>query len=55
MSGQPLRFGVVGAGRVFASMHLPCLRERPELTLAAVCDLEPRRVADDLRASRIHP
>jgi predicted dehydrogenase len=55
MSGQPLRFGVVGAGRVFTRMHLACLRERPELTLVAVCDLEPRRAADDLRASQIHP
>ena len=55
MSGRPLRFGVVGAGRVFTRMHLACLRERPELTLVAVCDLEPRRAADDLRASQIHP
>jgi predicted dehydrogenase len=55
MSGQPLRFGVVGAGRVFTRMHLACLRERPELTLVAVCDLEPRRAADDLRASQVHP
>lgn len=55
MSGPPLRFGVVGAGRVFTSMHLACLRERPELALVAVCDLEPRRAADDLRAAQVRP
>lgn len=55
MSGHLLRFGVVGAGRVFTRMHLACLRERPELTFVAVCDLEPRRAADDLRASQTRP
>ena len=38
-----LRYGVVGAGRVFQRFHLPCVRDRPELTLAAVCDVDVGR------------
>lgn len=39
-----LRIGVVGCGRVFERFHLPALGRTPSLTLAAVCDPDPRRL-----------
>jgi predicted dehydrogenase len=43
-AGQPLRYGVVGYGRVFERFHLPCL-QRPEIELVAICDLDLARAA----------
>lgn len=39
----PLRYGVVGAGRVFQRFHLPAVTEHPDHTLVAVCDANPEQ------------
>ncbi|MGA8116447.1 MAG: Gfo/Idh/MocA family oxidoreductase [Actinocatenispora sp.] len=36
-----MRYGVVGGGRVFQRYHLPCVRERDDVSLVAVCDTDP--------------
>lgn len=41
----PVRYGVVGAGRVFQRYHLPCLRQRADVSLVALCDLDPAQAA----------
>jgi phosphoglycerate dehydrogenase-like enzyme/predicted dehydrogenase len=45
---QPLRVLVIGAGPAAAALHLPQLarlRDRGEVTLAVVCDIQPERAA----------
>jgi predicted dehydrogenase len=41
MAPGRLRYGVVGAGRVFQRFHLPALLAREDYGLAAVCDADP--------------
>jgi predicted dehydrogenase len=41
-SEQPLRLGLIGCG-FFAQNHLNAWREIPDVTLAAVCDLDPAK------------
>ena len=42
--GRPLRLGLIGAGTISQSIHLPALRRlRPEIELVAVCDASPSR------------
>lgn len=38
-----LRIGLIGAGGIACNVHLPCLREIPQVELAAVCDIRPDR------------
>ncbi|SDT80776.1 Gfo/Idh/MocA family protein [Actinoplanes derwentensis] len=40
---RQLRYGVIGCGRVFQTYHLLCLRNRPEFTVAAACDVDQAR------------
>jgi len=40
MSKLPLRVGVIGCG-FFAENHLAAWNHMPDVTLAAVCDLDP--------------
>lgn len=41
----PLRVGVVGCGGMAAGLHIPAIIRIPELELAAVCDINPERLA----------
>jgi predicted dehydrogenase len=50
MGRRPLRYGVVGCGRVFQQYHLPCLR-RPDVELVALCDIDQRRPRQVLPAA----
>ncbi|MGI5212781.1 Gfo/Idh/MocA family protein [Plantactinospora sp. CA-290183] len=36
-----LRYGVVGAGRVFQRFHLPAVTGHPDYALVAICDADP--------------
>lgn len=38
---SPVRYGVVGCGRVFQRLHLPCVVERTDVELVAACDADP--------------
>lgn len=40
----PLRLGLIGLGR-FAQHHLEAFRQMEDVTIAAVCDVDPERVA----------
>jgi predicted dehydrogenase len=44
----PVRYGVVGAGRVFQRLHLPSVLARPGWQVSVVCDPEPERVSAEL-------
>lgn len=51
----PLRFGVVGAGRVFQQYHLPSILARPEFEIVAVCDAAPDQARATLAAAKLDP
>ena len=41
---KPIKIGVVGLGRIGMSVHLSCLRDRPDkFKVVAACDLIPER------------
>lgn len=40
-SGGTVRVAVVGAGGIARSVHLPSLKEMPDVELVAICDLVP--------------
>lgn len=42
-SGGTVRVAVVGAGGIANSVHLPSLKEMPDVELVAICDLLPER------------
>jgi len=48
-----INYGSIGAGQVFHRMHLPCVRERPQLRLSAVYDIDPDRVRAELDAAGV--
>ncbi len=39
MTGEPLKVGVIGAGGIARSVHLPSLSELPEANVVALCDV----------------
>src|SRR5215212_11522739 len=48
-SEQSLRLGLIGCG-FFAQNHLQAWREMPDVTLSAVCDLDPAKAKAAARA-----
>lgn len=44
MTGDRLRLGVVGCGRVFEQFHLPALKASQDWNLSAVCDSDTHRL-----------
>jgi len=51
MVSGPLRYGVVGAGRVFQRFHLPAVVEHADYILAAVCDVDPAQARSTIGAA----
>jgi myo-inositol 2-dehydrogenase / D-chiro-inositol 1-dehydrogenase len=43
---EPLRVGIVGCGALSSSMHIPAVKQIPELELVALCDINPERLAE---------
>lgn len=53
---KPLRYGVIGCGRVFQRYHLPCVRGRSDYIIVAACDTDveqARSVLADLAADAL--
>ncbi|NLW51174.1 MAG: Gfo/Idh/MocA family oxidoreductase [Candidatus Brocadiaceae bacterium] len=46
MSQDKLRVGVIGAGGIARSVHLPSLNDLPDVEIAAICDLVEKRAAE---------
>ena len=44
-SAQRVRVGVIGAGGMCNSVHLPSLRDMADVEVVAVCDLVAEKVA----------
>lgn len=47
----PLRYGVIGAGRVFQRFHLPAVAARSDYALVAVCDADPAQARASVGAA----
>jgi predicted dehydrogenase len=41
----PVRVGAVGCGRLSQTIHFPAIRSIPELSLVALCDIDPDRLS----------
>ena len=39
-----IRLGMIGLGGIAQGVHLPGVERSPDLTLAAVCDLDPDKL-----------
>ena len=53
---RPLRLGLIGAGTISQSIHLPALRRlRPKIELVAVCDASPSRADSIARQEGVEP
>lgn len=53
MSNQRVRVGVVGAGGIARSVHLPSLSEMEDVQIAAICDLRADRAAEMAKTFKI--
>jgi virulence factor len=45
MATNEVKVGIIGAGGLARSVHLPSLAELPDVNVAAICDLVPERAA----------
>jgi virulence factor len=46
MTAEPLKVGVIGAGGIARSVHLPSLNDIPDARIVALCDLIERRAIE---------